>query len=145
MTTSGTTPFRREKRSSATGSATTTNAWTRKIKAGVIALPKCFVGEVNRDQPGGSERSVTQQDLFQRDQQDFEVEPDVAPADILEVVGDRLAPVEQTAAIDLRQPGDPRLAGEFVHLIRGIVLENFRCLGTRPDQSHVAEHRPQVR
>src|SRR6266851_6967093 len=53
-----------------------------------------------------SERAVANNNVFHRRENDFQIQCDTSRADVSQVPGQDLAPIEQPAAIDLSQAGD---------------------------------------
>src|SRR5436305_12339896 len=105
MTTSGTTPFSRENRSTTTGSATTTSACTRNIKAGLI-MPRLA---------WGLKGAAPSDEIFQRHKNYFQIESHRTRADVLQIPSQGFPPIQKASTADLRQAADPRFARELIH------------------------------
>src|SRR5204863_9572254 len=117
-TTSGTSPFNPENRSTRTGSATTTSACTRKIKPGVMCVrsASCL------------KRAASCDEIPQRQENDFQIERHAAGANVVQVPGEGITPIQKATTVDLRQSTDTGLAREFVHFFRRLVLHNLTSL-----------------
>ena len=85
------------------------------------------------------------EDLYQRHEEDFDIEPQGPIVNIPHIQGEFLLPGDGVAAVYLRPAGDPWFRVVSPHLFRGVSADVLHQKGPGPHKAEVAfEHVPEL-